>query len=118
MIPTPLVAQLLAELNARGIEVEHISDTIRYRPLLAITPNLIQRLRAHKAELRAILVIQKARDLGNAPLAEALTEAWGERIAICIEDGKESRQTAEAIALQQLRIMSARIILDKKTSTE
>ena len=118
MIPTPLVAHLLTDLHARGIEVQPIGATIRYRPLHAMTPDLIQRLRAHKVELLAVLVIQKARDLGNAPLAEALAEAWGERIAICIEDGKESQQTAESIALQQLRIMSARSLLDKKTSTE
>ena len=113
MIPTPLVAQLLADLNARGIEVQPIGATIRFRPLLAMTPDLIQRLRAHKVELLAISVIQKARDLGNPHLAEALAEAWGERIAICIEDGKESQQIAESIALQQLEIMSARIVLDK-----
>ena len=113
MIPSPSAARLLTDLHASGIEVQSIGATIRYRPLHAMTPDLIQRMQTHKVELLAILVIQKARDLGNAHLAEALAEAWGERIAICIEDGKESQQTAESIALQQLAIMSTRIILDK-----
>jgi putative DNA primase/helicase len=73
------------------------------RPLM--TPALLERLQASKIELLALSLIQQASDLGDADLAERLAEAWGERVAICVEDGKESQQMAEATAFRQLRMM-------------
>ncbi len=105
MILSPSAAHLMADLHPRGIDVQVTGDTIRYRPRDAVTPDLMQRLQTHKVELLAMSIIQNALDLGNDDLAEALAEAWGERIAICIEDGKVSRPTAETIALAQLRMM-------------
>lgn len=101
----PLATDLLADLAQHGIELQPHCDAIRYRPRSAMTPDLLERLRAHKAEVLAMAIIQQVQDLGDADLAERLAEAWGERIAICVEDGKESQQKAEAIALKQLRTM-------------
>lgn len=115
-ILSPSAVDLLAEMDKRGIEWKAHGDTIRFHPRHAMTFELLERLRAKKAELLARTVIEQARNVGDGDLATALEEAWGERIAICIEDGKVSQESAEAIALQQLRKMSARIILDKMTS--
>ena len=98
-------AKLLADLHVLGIDLQLHGDAIRFRPRDAMPPALLERLKASKAELLAMAIIQQAIDLGHADLAEALAEAWGERIAICIEDGKVSQQLAETIALKQLRMM-------------
>jgi TubC N-terminal docking domain len=95
---------LLADLAEHGIDLQPLGDVIRYRPRNAMTPALLQRLRASKAELLAMSIIQKAHDLGDADLAELLAEGWHERIAIATEDGKASQQTAETVALHQLRM--------------
>ena len=105
MIPSQSAALLLEDLHARGIDVQVTGDTIRYRPRDAVTPDLVQRLQTHKVELLAMSIVQKAHDFGDDDLAEAMAEAWGERIAICIEDGKVSRSTAETTALKQMRMM-------------
>ena len=46
---------LLAELTHRGIELQVRGDRLRYRPRSALTQELAERVRAHKAELLAIL---------------------------------------------------------------
>ena len=46
---------LLAELNQRGITIEAHGDRLRYSPRSAVTPDLAQRMKAHKAALLAIL---------------------------------------------------------------
>ena len=48
-------ADLLIDLTRRGIELVPCGDWLRYRPRSAMTPDLAERLRAHKAELLAIL---------------------------------------------------------------
>jgi hypothetical protein len=48
-------ADLLFELNRRGIRLEANSDRLRYHPQSALTPDLLALLKAHKAELLAIL---------------------------------------------------------------
>lgn len=48
-------ADLLAELTGLGIELVAHADRLRYRPRSAVTPELVERLRSHKAELLAIL---------------------------------------------------------------
>jgi hypothetical protein len=105
MNPSPSAAKLLADLADHGIDLQAHGDAIRFRPRQAMTPELLRRLQSHKAELLAITIIKQAHDLGNANLAEALAEAWAERIAICVEDGKESQATAESLAAAQLRMM-------------
>jgi hypothetical protein len=46
---------LLAELRGRGLEVMAEGDLLRYRPISAITPELLDRLRAHKPTLLKLL---------------------------------------------------------------
>lgn len=45
----------MADLAGRGIRLEAHGDRLRYHPRSAITPDLVDRLRDHKAELLAIL---------------------------------------------------------------
>jgi hypothetical protein len=52
--PAP-VAVLLVELARRGIELRAAGDRLRYRPRSAMTPDLADRLTAHRADLLAIL---------------------------------------------------------------
>jgi hypothetical protein len=99
-------AGLLADLGKRGIILQPVGAAIRYWPRSAMLPHLLKQLRTHKADLLAMAIIQQAHDHGDADLAERLAEAWRERIAMCVADGKVSRQMAEEIALQQLRMMS------------
>ena len=55
-------ADLLAELTELGIELVASGDRLRYRPRSAVTPDLVERLRIHKAELLAILGQSEGRD--------------------------------------------------------
>ncbi len=48
--------ELVAELTARGIELCAESGRLRYRPQSAMTLELAERLKTHKAEVLAILV--------------------------------------------------------------
>lgn len=48
-------AELLDDLNRLGIEVAVHGYRLRYRPRSAVTPKLVERLRAHKPELLALL---------------------------------------------------------------
>ena len=65
-----------------------------------MTPALLQRLQAHKAEVLAMLMIQQVHDL-----AEVMREAWHERLAICMADGDIPLAEAEQTALKQLQAM-------------
>jgi hypothetical protein len=47
--------QLLADLDRLGILLEAYNDRLRYSPRSALTPDLLNRLKAHKGELLAIL---------------------------------------------------------------
>lgn len=51
---TPAVA-LLNELERRGVEFCAAGDRLRYRPIKAVSPEFLSRLRKHKAELLTIL---------------------------------------------------------------
>ncbi len=46
---------LLIDLTRRGIELVAHEDRLRYRPRSAVTPDLAERMKAHKCELMAIL---------------------------------------------------------------
>ena len=48
-------AELLADVARRGIKLEPHGDRLRYCPRSAVTPDLAERLAAHKAELLAML---------------------------------------------------------------
>jgi hypothetical protein len=57
---------LLVELIRRGIEIRADDDCLRYRPRSAMTPDLADRLNAHRAELLAILAAADRRPAGDA----------------------------------------------------
>ena len=46
---------LLADLAQRGIELQAHGDRLRYAPRSEVTPDLVDRMKAHKGELLAIL---------------------------------------------------------------
>lgn len=106
---------LLAELSQRGVTLQARDGRLRYRPRSRVTPELAERLRLHKAKLLMIMqsaacnaaeatsIIRQAVDRGDSVLAEALAEAWEERLAICTADGDLSLALAEVVALHQLR---------------
>ena len=48
-------AELLLDLGRLGIRLEADGDRLRYSPRSALTPDLANRLKAHKAELLAML---------------------------------------------------------------
>lgn len=53
---TEALADLIVDLDRAGVqELVADGDTLRYRPRSALTPDLAERLRTHKAELLAIL---------------------------------------------------------------
>lgn len=49
------IDHLLAQLNAQGIQLSRDGDRLRYRPKGRLTPELAAAVRAHKAELLALL---------------------------------------------------------------
>lgn len=68
-------ADLLLDLGRLGIRLEAGADRLRYFPRSALTPDLLDRLKAHKAELLAML--RPAPDLAPAlpaPASEALAK--------------------------------------------
>jgi hypothetical protein len=96
---SPSATAILSDLQLLGIDVQLDGDVIRYRPRQAMTPALLQRLQAHKAELLAILMIQQVHDL-----AEVMAEAWQERLAICTADNIPLAE-AEHAAMKQFQAM-------------
>jgi hypothetical protein len=48
-------AQLMMDLAQLGIQLEARGDRLRYRPQSLVTPDLADRMKAHKGELLAIL---------------------------------------------------------------
>jgi hypothetical protein len=104
---SPSATAILADLRVLDIDVKPHGDVIRYRPRQAITPSLLQRLQTHKAELLAMLMIQQVHDLGDDDLAQAMAEAWHERLAICTADDIPLAE-AERTAMKQLQAMMGR----------
>lgn len=49
------VAELVAVLTARGIELQAEGGRLRFRPRAAMTPDLAERVKRHKPELLAML---------------------------------------------------------------
>ena len=52
---TVTATQLMADLTRLGIKLEAHGDRLRYSPRSAVTPDLADRMKAHKGELLAIL---------------------------------------------------------------
>jgi TubC N-terminal docking domain len=69
---TVSAAQLLTELTQRGIRIEAHGDRLRYSPRSAVTPDLADKMKAHKGDLLTILR-SKSTNLGACP-------ACGERL--------------------------------------
>jgi hypothetical protein len=71
-------ADLLLELNRQGIRLEANGDRLRYHPQSALTPDLLARLKAHKAELLAILSTNQQAETakhGDQPQADQAGQA-------------------------------------------
>jgi hypothetical protein len=52
---TVSAAELITDLARLGIRIEAHGDRLRYSPRSAVTPDLAERMKAHKVELLAIL---------------------------------------------------------------
>lgn len=76
-------AELVADLARRGIRLEAHGERLRYYPRSALTPDLLDRLKAHKAELLASI------------------ERFDERAAIMEFDAGLSRHEAERLAWKE-----------------
>ena len=48
-------SQLLADLTQRGVRLEASGDRLRFTPRSAVTADLAQRMKAHKAELLVLV---------------------------------------------------------------
>lgn len=59
---------LLATLQARGVELVAAGDRLRWRPREALTPVEVERLRDHKAQLLRLLAEPKTADSPAPPL--------------------------------------------------
>ncbi len=63
-------SDLLLDLKRRGIRLEARGDRLRYSPRSALTPDLLDRLKAHKQELLTVLrapVNRLTRSVMNTP---------------------------------------------------
>jgi hypothetical protein len=83
--------ELLEELRERGVELVVEGELLRFRPRTAITPELLDRLRAHKPKLLKLLaweerkleeadqrgfVARRGREPGWISLHDPLTGEW------------------------------------------
>ena len=91
-----IAAAVLSELNARGVTFAAAGDRLRLRaPAGTMTPDLLDRVRTHKAELLALL--SGATGGGGA----SDWQRWySERAAIIEHDGGFARAEAEARAFE------------------
>jgi len=103
--------ELITELQRRGVELRPYKAGILYRPREAVTPELIERIKANKIELRMILAgpgiwAQAAAQLLSTvvddDLRSDLRYCLEERAAIAEYDGGLSRPDAEKLAYHEL----------------
>ncbi len=98
-------ADLLAELDALGVQLEADGERLRYRPREKVTADLAGRMKMHKAELLAVLATRKT---AGRLLEVAATwpadwrELWEERAGIAEYDGNMPRPLAEDWAFHLL----------------
>jgi len=71
---------LLTDLGRLGVELVADGDRLRYRPQSALTPDLADRLRSHKAELLAILGSTVRPEAANLPIGPGASIRWEESI--------------------------------------
>lgn len=76
-------AEIVTDLARRGIRLEASGERLRYAPRSALTPDLLDRLKAHKAELLASI------------------ERFEERAAIMEFDAGLDRHEAERLAWKE-----------------
>jgi hypothetical protein len=104
-LPSDSAAELLAEVDALGIDLEAQGDRLRFRPREAVTPDLALRIKGLKANLLAALAIREAanrlRKVAAAWPAD-WRERWEERAGIMEYDGGARRIVAEDRAFQGL----------------
>ena len=67
------VTSLLSELHSLGVTLEARGDQLRFRPVNAVPPDLVEHLRANKEEVLAHLERRPKTDEGPATL-EALSQ--------------------------------------------
>jgi hypothetical protein len=72
MTPSPSAAQVLVDMGKLGIDVQAQGDVIRFRPRSAMTPALLERLQANKAELMRLLNTETA----IAELRRSMERYW------------------------------------------
>ena len=125
MMASSSVEAVLIEIARRGVQLRGDGGRLGYRPRSALTPDLAEQLKAHKAELLALLraadgvvinehrvavatLIRQARRARDLDLSIALRDAWRERLAICEIDGGVRIEHAEEIALEELQKIVAR----------
>ena len=82
-------SELLVELERRGIHTEVAGDKLRFRPKDAVTPELIEVLRQHKAKIIQVLqpavaarIIGQGRVLRSAT-PETCWHCHGEKVCRC-----------------------------------
>ena len=61
-----IVKQLMADLTQAGIRLKAEGERLRYFPRTAMTPNLADRVKAHKPELLAALAMKDERQQAHA----------------------------------------------------
>jgi len=84
------VLDLLIALANRGVELVIKGDRLRFRPKEAITTELLELMRQHKAELLVIV--------SQLPATDWQTD-FNERAAIMEHDGQLPREQAEFLAM-------------------
>ena len=84
------VTALLHELAQLGVSVQVKQGNLHLSPKSRLTPELIQGLKDHKAEM--------VRALRLAALGEDQLFAWNERVAICEVLAGLDRKQSEAVA--------------------
>jgi len=72
----PSAAQVLTDLHKLGIDVQAHGDALRFRPRSAMTPALLERLQAHKAELLRLLDTETA----VAELRRSVERYWSDSV--------------------------------------
>lgn len=109
-------SRLLADLAHVGVRIEADGDRLRFTPRDRVGPDLLDRLRLHKPDLlraldprqRAAGAIRRARRRGRRPLAVNLRDAWEERVAVCLIDGRLAESEAERIATIEVEDIAKR----------